>query len=182
MKKLITLTSILSILVFASEASPRTVTTDGLLNEHSQSIAKMLHVIKPQINNKKKDELAVHLYNTSKEFKIDPKIMIAIIDTESDFDNTKVSTTGDLSLAQINTAIWNKELKRMKLPEIDSKKLAKDEKYALAQMAMILSILKVRHSVKDKNWFARYHSHTKKLKKLYSLKVESRMRKIASIN
>lgn len=182
MKKIIALTSIISIFIFASEASPRSVTTDGLLNSHSQSIAKMIKVIKPKLNDKKKDELAIHLYNTSKEFKIDPKIMIAIIDTESDFDNSKISTTGDLSLAQINTEIWNKELKRMKLPEIDSKKLAKDEKYALSQMAMILSILKIRHSIKDKNWFARYHSHTKKLKKLYSLKVETRMRKLASIN
>jgi soluble lytic murein transglycosylase-like protein len=108
--------------------------------------------------------------------------MIAIIDTESDFDNTKISTTGDLSLAQINTDIWNKELKRLKLPSIDEKRLQNDESYALNQMAMILSILKERHSKKDGSWYARYHSHTKKYKTIYFSKVQLRMRKIASIN
>lgn len=145
------------------------------------AIAKMIKAIKPKLANDKTIKLADQLFITSKKYNIDPKVMIAIIDTESDFDNTKISETGDLSLAQINTDIWNKELKRMKLPEIDSKRLKIDEKYALNQMAMILSILKNRHSHKDGIWFARYHSHTKKFKNQYYAKVDLRMRKIASV-
>jgi hypothetical protein len=49
-------------------------------------------------------------------------------------------------------------------------------------MAEILTILKVRHGKNDSKWFARYHSQTKKYKNMYSIKVEKRMRMIASIN
>jgi hypothetical protein len=49
-------------------------------------------------------------------------------------------------------------------------------------MAEILNILKDRHGKNDSKWFARYHSQTKKFKNIYSIKVEKRMRMIASIN
>lgn len=181
MKKLITLFIIIGSLFGTTNAAPKLAEVN--VNEFNQvkKISKMIKAIKPQINEYKSLKIAHTLYNTSKKYNVDPKIMIAIIDTESDFDNTKISTTGDLSMAQINTDIWNKELKRMKLPEIDSKKLKTDEHYALNQMAMILSILKTRHSQKDGIWYARYHSHTKKFKKVYFAKVDLRMRKIASV-
>jgi soluble lytic murein transglycosylase-like protein len=148
----------------------------------AKSIDKMIKVVNPFVNKAKRMVFANQLSQVAKKYNIDPKIMIAIIDTESDFDNTKISNTGDISLAQINLKIWNKELKRLKLPAIDEKKLIKNEAYALSQLARILAILKNRHSNKDRKWFARYHSQTKKYKSLYSLKVELRMRKIASIN
>ena len=181
MKTLLSTLIVITILFQTTEASP--MTAAGVENNKEViAIGKMIHAIKPRINELKRERIAHALYNTSKKYNIDPRVMIAIIDTESDFDNTKISTTGDLSLAQINTDIWNKELKRLKLPIIDAKKLKVDEKYALNQMAFILSILKIRHGQTDGIWFARYHSHTKKLKKQYYAKVETRMRKIASIN
>jgi hypothetical protein len=182
MKKFITLLIILTSLFGAQTASPKIVSVNLNDLKEVKNVEKMIKAIKPALNDYKRMKLAFHLNNISKKYKIDPKIMIAIIDTESDFDNTKISTTGDLSLAQINTDIWNRELKRMKLPEIDSKRLKTDEHYALNQMAMILSILKNRHSSKDGIWFARYHSHTKKYKNVYFAKVDLRMRKIASVN
>lgn len=180
--KTLLVTIIVAITLFrSSEASPKSDSKVVLNHKEVRSIAKMIKAIKPNLNDYKALQIANNLFNTSKKYKLDPKVMIAIIDTESDFDNTKISTTGDLSLAQINTAVWNKELKRMKLPGIDSKLLKTDEKYALNQMAMILSILKNRHAKKDGIWYARYHSHTKKFKNLYYAKVETRMRKIASV-
>jgi hypothetical protein len=142
----------------------------------------MIKIVQPELEKKDRNRIAYSLYMTTSKYNIDPKLMIAIIGTESDFRNEKVSTTGDLSLAQINTEVWNKEFSRLGLGKLNSKRLKKDENYALSKMAEILNILKARHAKKDTQWFARYHSHTKKYKNLYSVKVEKRMRMIASIN
>lgn len=181
MKNLLVILIIMSTLIGAKPASTTTTNFNHAEYNEVKKIVKMIKAIKPKLNDYKATKLAKYLNVTSKKYKIDPKVMIAIIDTESDFDNSKISETGDLSLAQINTEIWNKELKRMKLPEIDQKRLKTDEKYALNQMAMILGILKNRHAHKDGIWYARYHSHTKKFKNVYFAKVDLRMRKIASI-
>ena len=162
MKTLLTTLLVLGFIFNTNVALPKSEVAKNDNHKEVVQIKKMIKAIKPHLNEEKTLKIAHHLFNVSKKYNIDPKVMIAIIDTESDFDNTKISTTGDLSLAQINTDIWNKELVRMKLPTIDSKRLKIDEKYALNQMAMILSILKNRHSQKDNKWFARYHSHTKK--------------------
>jgi hypothetical protein len=182
MKALIITLVVIGTLFNSTVAMPKSESKIVFNHREVRAIAKMIKVIKPKINETKAMIIAHNLFNTSKKFNLDPKVMIAIIDTESDFDNSKISTTGDLSLAQINTTIWNKELARMKLPMINERRLQNDEKYALNQMAMILSILKNRHSQKDGIWYARYHSHTKKYKKQYYAKVETRMRKIASID
>jgi hypothetical protein len=182
MKNLISTLIIVSTLLTSISAFPKSYTDNEIKAIHSKIIEKMIKKIKPQLDVKKRVILANYLFRSSKKYKIDPKIMVAIIDTESDFDNTKISNTGDLSLAQINTQVWNKELARLKLPTIDPKRLLKDEKYALNQMGRILSILQTRHAEKDKKWFARYHSRTQKYKQVYSKKVESRMRMIASIH
>ncbi len=181
MKNLLIILVIMTTLLGAKPASTNASNFNHSEYNEALKISKMIKAIKPKLNDYKAMKLAHYLNAVSKKYKLDPKVMIAIIDTESDFDNTKVSETGDLSLAQINTDIWNKELKRMKLPEIDGKRLKTDEKYALNQMAMILGILKNRHAHKDGIWYARYHSHTKKYKNVYFAKVDLRMRKIASI-
>ncbi len=146
------------------------------------AISKMIKIVQPDLNNSTRNRIAYSLYMTSNKYKVDPKIMIAIIGTESDFRNEKVSTTGDLSLAQINAKVWDREFTRLGFDKLNSKRLKTDENYALSKMAEILTILKSRHAKKDTQWFARYHSHTKKYKSIYSVKVEKRMRMIASIN
>ena len=144
-------------------------------------ISQMIGAVSPELNYKKRDRIAMSLYQASKKYAVDPKIMIAIIDTESDFYQDRVSSTGDLSLAQINTEIWNKEFVRMGLDKINVKLLKKDEAYALGKMGTILSILKTRHAHNDSKWYARYHSQTKSLKNIYDQKVQVRLRKIASV-
>lgn len=144
-------------------------------------ISQMIGSVSPELNQKKRDRVAMSLYQASKKYAIDPKIMIAIIDTESDFIQGAVSSTGDLSMAQINIEIWNKEFIRMGLDKIDKKLLKKDEAYALGKMGKILNILKKRHARNDTKWYARYHSHTKSLKNLYDKKVQKRLRAIASV-
>lgn len=168
--------------LLSTTAQPKSYTVNEMTRNNVNLISKMIKVVQPGLNNNDRNRIAYSLYMTTKKYNIDPKLMIAIIATESDFDNTKVSTTGDLSLAQINTDIWNKEFARLGLDKLNSKRLKKDENYALSKMAEILNILKSRHEKKDSQWYARYHSHTKKYKNIYSVKVEKRMRMIASIN
>jgi hypothetical protein len=177
---------IIMTIIFISLISTSTWSKNFGVNDVARNkvnlISKMIKKIQPMLDKNDRNRIAYSLYVTSKKYKIDPKLMIAIIGTESDFKNEKVSTTGDLSLAQINTAVWNKEFLRLGLDKLNPKRLKKDENYALSKMAVILNILKARHAKNDTQWFARYHSQTKKYKNLYSLKVEKRMRMIASVN
>lgn len=168
--------------LLTTTAQPKSFSVKDVTRNNVNLISEMIKVVQPDLNMKDRHRIAYSLFLTTKKYKVDPKLMIAIIATESDFDNKKVSTTGDLSLAQINTDIWNKEFVRLGLDKLNSKRLKKDENYALSKMAEILNILKARHGKNDSQWFARYHSHTKKYKNLYSSKVEKRMRMIASIN
>ncbi|MDO9182986.1 MAG: transglycosylase SLT domain-containing protein [Bacteriovorax sp.] len=181
MKKTLLMTFIMT-LILTTTAQPLSFSKRDIDANHTKLLAKMINAIQPELNSKAKNRIAKSLYKTAKDYNVDPKLMIAIIGTESDFVNEKVSTTGDLSLAQINTQIWDKEFIRLGLKKLNPKLLKKNELYALGRMAVILNILKSRHAKKDNQWFARYHSQTKKLKNLYSKKVEKRMRMIASIN
>lgn len=167
--------------LFSSTVMPKGLTKNEVVANNIRSISKMIQVIQPNLNASKRNQLASSLYFTSKKYNVDPKIMIAIISTESSFRNDVVSTTGDLSLAQINTAVWDKEFKRLGMEELNPQMLKKDEKYALNKMGKILSILKTRHEKKDRKWYARYHSRTKKYKEIYDGKVQVRLRMIASV-
>jgi hypothetical protein len=164
-----------------SEAKPAIFTGYHPVDSSTILIAKMIGKIQPEVKISNRMRIAQSLNNVAKKHNIDPKLMIAIIGTESDFCNSKVSSTGDLSLAQINPDVWNREFERLGLEKLNNVRLKKDEMYALTKMAEILSILKHRHEKKDKQWYARYHSHTRKYKNQYNAKVQSRLRMIASI-
>jgi hypothetical protein len=169
------------VLTIMSEAKPITFKGQYNLDRNSLQIAKMIGKVKPKMKVDDRTRIAYLLNNVAKKYNMDPRLMIAIIDTESDFSNNKVSSTGDLSFAQINPDVWNKEFARLGLEKLNTAKLKKDEVYALNKMAEILTILKTRHAKKDKNWYARYHSHTKKFKNQYKTKLQLRMTMIASI-
>lgn len=144
-------------------------------------IAKMMKTLKPTISSTQKHELSMKIHEVLSRYDIPPQILLSIIDTESSFNQNAVSSTGDLSLAQINVEIWNKEFERMKKPLIDSERLKKDEKYALETMVKILTLIKNRYK-HDRRWYARYHSKTKKHKSLYLSKLEYRMKKLENSN
>lgn len=139
-------------------------------------ISKMISVLKPEFSLAKRNDVAAKIHHAFKNYKIEPQIIVAIIDAESDFNHSLVSSTGDLSLAQVNVDIWNKEFSRMNLNLIEPEKLKADEAYSLEVMAQILSILKSRYEKKDRRWYARYHSKTKKHKREYLTKLSNRMK------
>lgn len=148
----------------------------------SPVIAKMISVLKPEFSTVQSNEVAVKIQQAFAKYKIEPQIVVAIIDTESSFNHDLVSSTGDLSLAQVNVEVWNKEFSRMNLDLIEAEKLKADQAYSLEVMAQILNILKTRYEKNDRRWYARYHSKTKKHKKVYLAKLESRMKLLEKSN
>ncbi len=151
------------------------------ISKDASNIASMIEIVQPEINPNDRNTYAEQISEAVKEFNVAPQVVIALIDTESDFNSRKISETGDLSIAQINYEVWNKEFKRMKLPEIDLQKLtSEDQSYAINTMVKILSILKKRHAKVDRRWYARYHSNTKKYKWHYLKKIEVRMKRLES--
>ncbi|MBY0415605.1 MAG: transglycosylase SLT domain-containing protein [Bdellovibrionales bacterium] len=145
-------------------------------------LAKMMKTLKPSIGTAKKHKLSMKIYDVLSKYDIPPQVMISIIDAESSFNQNMISSSGDLSIAQINVEVWNKEFERLKRPLIDTERLKHDERYALETMAKILTLLKNRYHKLDRRWYARYHSKTKKYKSLYLSKLEDRMKKLERTN
>lgn len=143
-------------------------------------ISHMISVVQPELEVNARNKIANDIHHAIKKYKVEPQIVVSLIDTESNFSYSKVSSTGDLSLGQVNVEVWNQEFKRMKLPLISKEKLVtEDQAYAMEKMAQILSILKKRHAKKDRRWYARYHSNTAKYKLDYLKKIEVRMKMLA---
>lgn len=141
-------------------------------------IAGMISTLKPGLDEALKSEVATDIQMALKKYNIRPQIVLAIIDTESDFNQDAVSSTGDISMAQINVEVWNKEFERMKIELIDADRLKEDKTYTMEMMAKILHILKKRYGKIDRRWYARYHSGTQKYKHAYLTKLERRMKKL----
>lgn len=139
-------------------------------------IEKMIQIVQPELEAELVSAYAKDISKAVHRHNINPQIIISLIDTESNFQASKVSHTGDLSIAQVNVDVWNKEFQRLKQPLIKKGKLKHvDQGYAIDTMARILSILKNRNEKKDRRWYARYHSNTKKYKWDYLKKIEIRM-------
>lgn len=113
----------------------------------------------------------------SKQYKVNPSIVVSIIMTESSFSKSALSSTGDIGLVQINPKIWIPEFKRLFNEDLDVKKLATDSDYAIHKMIQILSY---HQCDKDPYWFAKYHSKTPSLKKIYAKRVLSHSKRLAS--
>ncbi len=143
-------------------------------------ISHMIFVVQPELDMDSRNKIANDIHHAIKKYKVKPQILVSLIDTESNFSYSKVSSTGDLSLGQVNVEVWNREFERLKLPLISKEKLVtEDQGYAMEKMAQILSILKARHAKKDRRWYARYHSNTSKYKLDYLKKIEVRMKLLA---
>jgi hypothetical protein len=143
---------------------------------HSYKIGLMIKTLRPELSEENVASKAELLAKVFQGTKINPQIAVTIIDTESVFNQRAVSSTGDLSLAQINPQVWSKEFERLNLEPLDVERLKVDEEYSLTQMAIILEILKKRHAKTDRRWYARYHSHSKKYKRIYLAKLDQRMK------
>lgn len=124
------------------------------------------------INKNNATRLGTLISIESKKRKIDPRVFLAIINTESSFNqkalNKNKNGSVDVSLAQINSGAWTpKRFKEKTGKTLDLKRLKENDAYAIWVMGEILSLLKNNFARKDKWWFANYHSATPSFKRLY---------------
>jgi hypothetical protein len=108
---------------------------------------------------------------------LDPNLLAAMIMVESTFDQNSVSSSGDLSIAQINLPIWNAEFKRLNRELIDPMKIKTDIPYSIHRMAEILTILADRRH-NEGDWYGDYHSKTPKRKIPYVKRVKEVLHQI----
>jgi hypothetical protein len=151
---------------------------DSEVISHDEKVDDIESII-ADVYNKPTDEkirlLSASIANESDAHGLDYKMMLSIIKAESSFDQSKVSSTGDLSVAQINYDHWNPEFKRLHYPSLNKEKLKTDTAYSVKIMAEILDILAHRYKNKDKLWYARYHSGTPRLKIEYAKKIKTEL-------
>lgn len=177
MKRLLSTLAVITLGVLGlSKLTPQ---VDPLEHKTAQ-VQQMIQAVEKSVPEERQVRLARSIAAVSERYQIDPKIIVAIIDTESDFRHHMVSSTGDLSLAQINPRVWSKELVRLGRLPLAKDELHKSEEYAIERMSEILSIIKERHAKKDPQWYSRYHSNTKKYRGLYQKKLGHKMNLIAS--
>lgn len=111
----------------------------------------------------------------SRAYKLNWKLMIAILAQESSFRTDpqkclyKKRQCSDLGIAQINYNSWKDEL------SLDHNKLLVDVHYNIENMAKILSKLQVRYG-HEKMWWSRYHSATREHRLSYQRKIASKLR------
>lgn len=141
-------------------------------------LARMIKTLKPTMGQAQKNDLSLKIHQVFSKHDIAPQIVLSIIDTESSFNQAAISSTGDVSMAQVNVEVWNKEYARLNRTLIDKERLKRDEVYALETMAEILVMLKHKYEKTDRRWYGRYHSKTRKHKEVYLAKLEERMKKM----
>lgn len=136
-------------------------------------ISLIKDVISPYVKNQESlEKISEAIYKASATSKVDYMIFLSILKVETTtFDQTKVSHTGDVSIAQIKPEVWSKEFARMKRKPLDLEKLKQDPTYSIDRMGEILDILQKRHK-DDPYWYARYHSGTIKYKIPYLSKLQ----------
>lgn len=119
-------------------------------------------------NKERAHLVATAIVESSKNNDIDSEIYLAILFKESslltDPQNClkeAKSCTGDYGMSQVNYRTWGKVL------NIDKAKMLTDVAYSIEVGARVLSYYK-RYENKDSIWYARYHSKTPRLKKMYA--------------
>ena len=120
------------------------------------------------------------IHKASVKYQINPKIMLAIIKVESNFEQSGMnkykckkndSHCGDFSIAQINYKTWKNKL------SLDIHKLKSNNAYAIDKMGELLSKIK-KNRPNDKLWFLRYHSGSYLFKIRYLKLVERYLKRI----
>jgi hypothetical protein len=132
------------------------------------SLESRISKMQPALTKSQVRKISIAILKSSKKYNINPNIFVAIIMQESSFDQSKVSISGDISIAQINYEVWVKEFKRKKLPLLNKHLLKSDINYAIDTMGIILGSLKQRYSSREKYWFSRYHSSNVKRRIIYT--------------
>lgn len=146
-----------------------------------KSIYNSIVKLKPSIKFDEAKNLSQIIYSASEEFGIDYKIICTIINIESLFIQEAISSTNDISLAQISVNHWKNDKRLSKKGKDRLKYISKDPTQAIYVQAEILKILKDTYEKDDPRWFLRYHSSTKSLKDKYMFRFFDNYLKIKDI-
>lgn len=146
-----------------------------------KSIYNSIVRLKPKIQFEEASNLSRIIYSASEEFNIDFKIICTILKIESFFLQDAVSSTNDISIAQISVNHWKNDKRLSKKGKDRLNYIAKDPTQAIYVQAEILKILKETHEKNDPRWFLRYHSSTKELKEKYMFRFFENYMKIKDL-
>ena len=144
----------------------------NMLSE-SDMIHAIEDIISPYVKDKKKvAKIAKSIHEASQERQVDYLLFLSIMKVETTtFNQDAVSSSGDLSIAQIKPEVWQDEFARLGKEPLDVARLKKDPSYAIDRMGEILE-LQNKYKEKDPYWYARYHSKTPSRKIKYAKKVQ----------
>lgn len=142
-------------------------------------ISAIEEIIQPYVKESKKvHKIAESIFEASQDRKVDYLLFLSIMKVETTtFNQHAVSSTGDISIAQIKPEVWTEEFDRLGKEPLDIKRLKKDASYAIDRMGEILEIQN-GYKKKDPLWYARYHSKTPSKKLKYAQKVQKEYLKI----
>ena len=168
MKKL----SILALLI-GNLAQSQTEKKEPILD-----IAPLIIKLAPHVSYKNADKYGRLIKKYSEIYKVDWKIMTAIIRQESNFIQNAVNCDRrgcyDFGLVQINF----KNVKRLNL---DAGKLLTDSEYSIEVLAQFLENIQKKYKHKDKYWFGRYNSYTPHIKRAYYNRIKKHINKIEGL-
>lgn len=130
--------------------------------------------LRPHISNARAVQVSKHIETVATHHKVDPKLLAAIVRTESNFESGIKACwpwfskregvcrhTCDYGLAQINE-LWIRKWK------LDPNRLQYDDRYNLGVAARILRLLQQEYAeLEPENWFGRYHSGTPSKRAIY---------------
>lgn len=142
-------------------------------------ISAISDIVSPYIKEKHKvQKIAESIFEAAQDRKVDYLLFLSIMKVETTtFNQDAISSTGDLSIAQIKPEVWSQEFERLGKDPLDVSRLKKDASYAIDRMGEILEI-QTKHKNKDPYWYARYHSKTPTRKLRYAKKVQEEYLKI----
>lgn len=165
MKKLTYIMGVLTILALSSQAQAKDVKT----------LKEAMTTMMDDKSYDKYTAIAQSILKHSKTYNVDPMFVVALLRTESSFDQFAVSSTGDLGIGQINPNVWGDEFIRLKRKPLNIERLKKDQDYAIQRTVEILSLIKKES---DPKWIGRYHSKTPSLKAAYFEKIQNQINKV----
>ncbi len=150
---------------------PAAIHADKVLNPYLNSpVYKQILKARPGIEAAYALKLANSIYEVARAFKIEPKLLTAILAQESMFKTEAINLKShDYGLAQINH-------KTAKLYHFDLKRLQIDPKYSIWAAGVILNDFHKMYGHKEKDAWTRYNSSKPDKREAYKVLVARYMK------
>jgi len=145
-----------------------------LAQPHVAEQSKIQAMIDQLVSVPDSDQIAGSILKASTKYQIEPEVLVALFMVESSFNQNAISSTGDIGIGQINP-LWKNEFRTRHLGMLDLNRLRQDRDYNIQITAQILSLCKKGGY---KNYYGVFHSKTPSERKIYTLRVQSKLSEI----